>query len=238
MEPGPYSPPIFWAHVVLGIAAAVIILIPLLAQKGSRLHRKSGQIFALGMAVAAVSALYFSTLRFAPPAILSAVTALYAMGTAVLVLRERTGWRRTLQRSLPLLPWLMILFTVAMVVMAMSFDSPPEQRIFFALFGVIMVGFNLWLIWLARRFGRISAPSKLDRYRRHGLLMAVVATEVVRAPLMSFGPPFLGPNTTALYMFGPYMLIPLIYFATLPGWVKKGGRRPRRPAIDGGCLSA
>ena len=222
MEPGPYSPPIFWAHVLLGIGAAVVILIPVLAQKGSQLHRKSGQVFAIGMSVAAVSALYFSSLRFAPPAILSAVTALYAIGTAILVLRERTGWKRMLQRGLSLLPWLMILFTVAMVAMAMSFEAPPEQQIFFVVFGVIMVGFNLWLIWLGRRFARLASPSKLDRYRRHGLMMAVVATEVVRAPLMSFGPPFLGPNTTALYMFGPYLLVPIVYFATLPAWVKRG----------------
>ena len=46
--------------------------------------------------------------------------------------------------------------------------------------------------------------------------MALVAAEVVRAPLVSMGPPIIGDASFDLYAYGTFLLIPLFYFLALP----------------------
>lgn len=219
MEPGPYHPLIYWPHVAFGIFTALVVLVPILSRKGSTLHRQSGRLFVIAMAIAAVSALYFSSINFVPPAILSAITALYAIGAAILTLRARVGWRKHLEWALLFVPLLLFLFTLASLAMAMGAPERPPVVVI-VVFATVMFGFYGWLAWGDLAYLRAKDVSKIRRYRRHAVRMAIVATEVVRAPLMSFGPQFLGELTGSLYMFGPYALVPLIYYGAMPTWVK------------------
>lgn len=221
MEPGPYHPLFYWPHVAFGISTALVVLVPIFSRKGSTLHRQSGRLFAIAMAIAAVSALYFSSIVFAPPAILSAITAIYAIGAAILTLRARRGWRKHLERALLLVPLLLFLFTLASLAMAIGAPERPPIAVI-VVFAGVMLGLYGWLTWGDFSYLRASDVTKLRRYRRHAVRMAIVATEVVRAPLMSFGPPIFGELTGSFYMFAPYVLVPLIYYGAMPAWVKVG----------------
>jgi uncharacterized membrane protein len=51
-------------HVLGGAAALLSMLVPLLARKGARLHRRSGWLFVAGMTLVCVSALVLSVIGF------------------------------------------------------------------------------------------------------------------------------------------------------------------------------
>ena len=104
-EPGPFNPLIYWVHVVLGFGSAVFVIGALAARKGSNLHKRSGQLFAITMGAAAVSALYFFAAGPpAPPILISALAAIYAIGMAILSLRPRSGIWYAVQSGLAIIP--------------------------------------------------------------------------------------------------------------------------------------
>ncbi|MEM6584367.1 MAG: hypothetical protein AAF692_01295 [Pseudomonadota bacterium] len=57
LDPGEFDPTLYWLHVVLGFSTVVFVILALASQKGSALHRRSGQLFSIGMRVAALTAL-------------------------------------------------------------------------------------------------------------------------------------------------------------------------------------
>ena len=226
MEPGPFHPLVYWPHVVFGILSIALALVAIFAAKGSRLHRRSGQLFAAFMGIAAITAILFSIVRFAPPALFSAFSVLYGIGMGILSLRVRRGGWKILQSVLPIIPLAMALLGVA--ALASLYLSPEPMPLALKLVMTIIVGavivFFGWLFVGDIKFLRAPAPDRLRRFKRHALRMAVAAAETVRAPLISFGPD-LGPDgalSFPVYFFGPFLLIPLIYYLAMPGWVKKG----------------
>lgn len=227
MEPGPYHAAVYWPHVVFGSASIALALAAIFAAKGGRLHRRTGQGFALFMGIAAVTAIAFSFVRPAPAALFSAFSVLYGIGMGILSLRARTGGWKALQWALVVLPLLLGLAVLTMIpgmfVEGAPFIPLPIKVVLIAAIVTVAV-FQFWLLVADVKFLRAPDPDRLRRFRRHALRMALAAAETVRAPLISFGPP-LGADgllSFPVYFFGPFLLIPIIYTLAMPAWVKAG----------------
>ena len=218
-EPGEFNPLIYWVHVVLGFGSALFVVVALASRKGSLLHRRAGQFFAVSMGAAALSALYFFAAGPpAPPVLISATASIYGIGMAIMSLKDRKGIWRAMQAILAIVSILIGLLYVAFVAFAVMV---PEIPIYLALLGPAAGILFLAMGWQDIGFLRAQAPTSNRRLKRHALRMALVAAEVVRAPAVSFGPQFLGDATFDFYSFGPFLLIPLIYFLALPDWIKQ-----------------
>lgn len=218
MSPGPFSPFLYWPHVLLGISSVALVLIAIFSAKGSRLHRKSGKYFSIFMGVAAVTAIYFAAVQGGAPApIVSAAVALYGIGAAWLTLRKRQGTLLALQHGLVLIPIGLALFALFPIVGAglEGLDRLLENVPIFLPFVLLFT----FIAWGDIQYLRSPQDDRFRQFKRHALRMAVVASEVVRAPLMSFGPD-LGAITFPLYFMGPFWIIPLVYFFAMPKWVK------------------
>ena len=230
MSPGPYSPFIYWPHVVLGIASVFLVIVAIFAAKGSKLHRQTGRFFAIFMGIAAITAIGFAIVRTAPAPIISSLIAIYSIGAGWLTLRKRSGPGLWLQRILVLVPVLLTIFVLGNIV------GGANQGVAALVFGIIILGplaalFAL-MAWGDIRYLRSEQDDRFRQFRRHALRMAVAASEVLRAPLMSFGPP-LGALTFPVYFVGPFLLVPLIYFLAMPRWIKeREQRRPNMPTDD------
>ncbi len=214
----------YYAHAAIGFGAAALGVVALASRKGGPWHRRSGQIFLAAMGFASLSALYFVVARVpAPPVLISALAAIYAMGMAILSLQQRKGGWFALQAVLIALPVFNGLLYLAFAPLAFTI---PEIPTYVGVLGPLAGAFFLTLAWKDVQFLRASSVETPRRLRRHGFRMAVVCAEVVRAPLQSFGPPFLGEeHSFQFYAFAPMVLIPLFYFAARPDWLK-----PAQPA--------
>lgn len=223
LESDPFNPLVYWPHVVLGISSVFAVLAAIFSAKGSPLHRKAGITFSVAMGVAATTAILFSFWRFAPNALFSSFTVAYGIGMGILSLRPRAGGWRVAQWLLVIIPIMATLFALIGIASLFAAQLPlPLLATGIALSSSVAIFFAV-LAWKDIAFLRGGDADRFDRLRRHALRMAVAGAEVVRAPLMSFGPP-IGPDgalTIPLYFFGPFLLIPLIYFLAMPNWVKR-----------------
>ncbi len=218
-DPGELNPVSYWLHVVLGFSTVVFALLALTSRKGGQLHRRAGQFFAVAMIVAALTAMqFFAVIGPAPPVAVSALSATYCIGMAILSVRERTGWQRALQWVMVMIPVAIALLYVAFIAFAFVF---PEVPLYLAILGPLAATIYAIMAWSDLKFLRGTSASKSQRVRRHGFRMAVACIEVVRAPAISFGPQFLGDATFDFYSFGPYLLVPAFYFLALPDWLKR-----------------
>lgn len=234
LDPDPFSPLAYWPHVILGISSILFAVLALSYPKGSRNHRWSGLAFFITMSVAAITAIAFSFVRLAPAALFSCAVVFYGLGTAVLSLRKREGFLRALQYALPLIAVLITFASLAAGATAVF--ALPEAPVPFpvrALIAFLALLVGVFFASLAIgdfRFLRDPAPEKTRRYRRHGFRMAIAATETIRAPFISFGPP-LGADgllSFPVYFFGPFLLVPLIYYLAMPAWVRSGHEQPAK----------
>lgn len=241
LESGPFNPVVYWPHVVLGTSSILFAVIAIGSRKGGRQHRQSGWFFTLAMSVAAITAIAFSFVRFAPPALFSSAVVLYGTSMAILSLRQREGVLRLLQAGMLVVPVMIALAAIAAAAAAALIPTPPEVEVPF----VIRLTLSVLALAVAALFAALAIgdfrflgsgeASRARRYRRHALRMALAVTEVVRAPLISFGPPLgaEGLLSFPVYFFGPFVLIPVIYFLAMPDWLKSEGndRGPPLPGI-------
>ena len=224
LDAGEFDPVLYWLHVVLGFSTVVFVILALASQKGSALHRRSGQLFSIGMSVAALTALVgFGRGVPPPPPMISALAALYGMAMAILSLKERSGPLKALQVAVIILPTLIGLLYVGFIGFVLTNPDLPKYLL---VLGPAAGMLFLVMAWKDVQFLREGEVGRERRLRRHGWRMALVAAEVVRAPAISFGPPFLGDATFDFYSFGPFALVPLFYFASLPQWLKNDKAAP------------
>lgn len=202
-----------WLHLLLGFGAAAAAILALSVRKGGKLHRWSGWVFAAGMTIAAFTAWGFMLARPLPLAMIQATLAIYGLLTAILALNPHwRGARVGEWGAFVLLIGLMAGCIVTAVNLYATGAAPPVgPLVFFAILAVFGV-----LDW---KYLRSDAPSRIDRIRRHALRMALVFSETVRAPLLTFSDE-LGIPFPAI-VFGSFLLIPLVYFGA-------GGRYVRR----------
>lgn len=226
MSPDPFNPLVYWPHVVFGIASVALAVTAIATRKGSRVHRLSGMWFSIAMGIAAVTAIAFSFVRFAPPAIFSALSVLYCVVSGILTLRPRRGPWRVLQATILILPAMLMALGFSAVV-ALFGPEPRPPWVELVGFGAA-AGFFAVLAWGDVRAIRNPDVPKTLRFRRHALRMAVAAAETVRAPLISFGPSLGedGSLTFPVYFFGPFALAAIVYYAAMPSWVRRPSESP------------
>ena len=231
LESDPFNPFVYWPHVVLGVSSILFAAIAIGSRKGSKRHRQSGLVFAVAMSVAAVTAITFSFIRLAPPALFSAVVVLYGISMAILTLYRREGALRLLQAGMSVVPVVIALGALAAAAAAALIPPPPDVEVSLAMrLTISALALTVASSFAALaigdfRFLRAAQPSRARRFRRHALRMSLAVTEVVRAPLISFGPP-LGAEgflSFPVYFFGPFLLIQAIYFLAMPDWLKFEG---------------
>lgn len=233
----PFSPFVYWPHVVLGISSILFAAIAIGSRKGSKQHRQSGLAFAIAMSVAALTAIAFSFVRLAPPALFSSAVVLYGTSAAILTLRQREGALYALQIGMLIVPFAIALGALAAAAAAVLITPPPGVemplaiRLIISALALAAASLFAALALGDFRFLRTVQPSKVRRYRRHALRMSLAVTEVLRAPLISFGPPLgaEGLLSFPVYFFGPFLLIPAIYFLAMPTWLKPEDHDPGSP---------
>ena len=215
----------YYAHAAIGFGAAALGVVALASRKGAAWHRLAGQVFLAAWGFASISALYFVVTRVpAPPVIISALVAIYGMGMAILSLRPQKGLWFILQTACAALPIVVGLFYMTYIVAAISV---PEIPGYVGVLGPLAGLVFLVIGWKDIQFLRSDDVDRIRRLRRHGLRMAIVCAEVVRAPLQSFGPPFLEEeHSFQFYAFAPMLLIPVFYFFARPDWLNPNAGGP------------
>lgn len=197
------------AHLVLGVGAAVAAVVALASAKGGRVHRWAGWVFAAGMAVAALTAWLFMIAAPLPLAMIQATFALYGLGTALLAINPHWRGARAGERAL-LGVLALVMAGIAAVSVRFALAGTPFFLAPAAFFAILAYFAVLDVRWLRRG----STVTRLDRVRRHALRMALVVSETVRAPTITFADD-LGLPIPAI-VFGSFLLVPLIYFAFTP----------------------
>ncbi|MEO0590068.1 MAG: hypothetical protein AAFZ11_05850 [Pseudomonadota bacterium] len=216
----------YYAHAAIGFGAAGMALVALFSQKGGAWHRRSGQIFLCAMGFAALSALYFVVARIpAPPVLIGALMSIYAMAMAVLSLKPQTGAWFAAQAASASIPFLIGLFYVSYLAAAIMIPDVPA---YVGVLGPVTGILFLVIGWKDVAFLRARNVDRPRRLQRHGFRMALVCTQVVSAPLQSFGPLFLGEeHSFQFYAFAPFLLVPLIVWLATPAWLKTPTPEPK-----------
>ena len=175
-DPSPFHPVPYWLHLLVGALGLLGAIAALATRKGGRVHRYAGRVFMAGVAVAATSAIYFSFMRFAPPAILSAVVAVYAVSTSWLAIRRAGAGVRRLETTLSIVVLIAFLLFGVMASFAVARGVAP----FLDAFTVAVPPFFLLLgdAWYFAHYDRRPRV----RLFRHVSRMAWTLTIAVRAP--------------------------------------------------------
>ncbi|GAB3041228.1 DUF2306 domain-containing protein [Spirosoma pulveris] len=132
-------------HIATGITALLVGLIPMIAQKGGRLHNRAGLIYVYCMITVAVSALLLCALQ--PFKMMR----LFLTGIAVFSFYlSMTGWRATKQKKLgPTradkgLTFVTLLVSLAMIgfgIYLLTLHGPSFFPILFTFFGLLTITF-------------------------------------------------------------------------------------------------
>ena len=129
------------SHIVMGIAALLVGLIPMFSAKGGRLHNRAGLIYVYCMIAVAITALLLCALQ--PFKMMR----LFLTGIAIFSFYlSMTGWRATKQKKTGptpgdrILTYLTLLVSVGMVGVGIYLMSQPGNVFFpvlFTFFGVL-----------------------------------------------------------------------------------------------------
>lgn len=102
-------------HITCGLLACAVGIVPILARKGSRLHRRAGRVFAWLMGILLACAWLMTALHFNAYFLALSATASMALFSGVRVLRRKRPDLRREDRAKPL-DWAFTLFVVAIGV--------------------------------------------------------------------------------------------------------------------------
>ena len=99
-DPRPYAALVYYSHVVLGCVGLLAAVMALIFRKGSRAHMYAGRVFSMMTVVICVTSLAMLSVKMAPPLLVAALTAMYAVVTGLLALRQATAGVRRLEYAL------------------------------------------------------------------------------------------------------------------------------------------
>lgn len=212
-NPAPFDALSYYGHIVIGIFGLLAAVVALSTKKGSTIHILAGRIFGSCILVVAITSLILLSVRMAPPLLVAALTAVYAIGTAILALRPASANIKTMEYGL-------FLFEIAVVALFLSFavpqmmagNIPPIGPIVILIIPAILLAGDV-------HFFR-NAPRRAElRIRRHLARMIWAFIISVRAPLAEIYSQ-LG-LSEALLLFGPLLIAPAMILLFLRRYPKK-----------------
>jgi hypothetical protein len=210
-----------WIHIIAGLMAIASGAIAMIAAKGSPLHRKSGNVFAISMLImtstAAIVSLFLRT---------DHVTGVAALFTAYLVCTSWLVTKRTVLESRALLEGFALVAAVLGVYsLNLWFDfladpktlitknSPPQTLLVFGAISLLCAALDLRMIWA----GKIAGAHRLIRHLWRMCFAMLIATGSFFTGQMQVFPTFIR-KSSLLGM--PLLAIPvLLVLVTMLYWL-------------------
>lgn len=202
-------------HIGAGFCAVAIGVLPILTRKGSRLHRRSGRVFAGLMTLLLICAWAMTALRPDPYFLGLSATASLTLFSGLRVLgRKRPDLNRR-DRARPL-DWIVTvavlgigLLTVWMAIRGYG-DAPPQILIALAWGALSMGCWDLWRFWRP-----LDWPFSPRLWRYEHLWKMVGAYSAVLSAFSGNFLAFLPPPWSALWPTVLFQSLTVVWIATL-----------------------
>lgn len=200
----PFDPISYYLHITIGLVGLFAALVALGTKKGSQPHIYAGRIFAICVVIVSITSAVLLSVRMVAPLLLAAMTAVYAIGTAVLALRPGTQTVRSLEFSLSIAQIVVVaMFLFLAIPQVMQSNIPPIGPLVLLAIPIILLVGDL-------NFYR--KPDQRDRLRvlRHMSRMIWAFVVVVRAPIVEVNVVLQIP--APIILFAPLIIAPLLIF--------------------------
>ena len=198
----PFEPISYYAHIAIGVLGLIAGWIAIGTKKGSQPHIYAGRTFAICVVIVSVTSAILLSVRMVAPLLMAAMTAVYAVGTAILALRQATPTVKMLEHGLSLAEaTVMMLFLYMALPQVTQGNIPPIGPL------VILA---IPLILLAGDFNFYRKPDQRPRLRvlRHMSRMIWALIVVVRAPIVEVNAVLQIP--APLILLAPLIIAPLL----------------------------
>lgn len=214
-NPAPFDALSYYGHIAIGIIGLLAAMVALSTKKGSSIHILAGRTFAACILVVAITSLILLSVRMAPPLLVAALTAVYAIGTAILALRPASTKIQTMEYGLFIFEIIVVaIFLTFAVPQIVAGNIPPVGPLVILIIPFILLVGDM-------HFHRNSHRRCALRIRRHLARMIWAFIIAVRAPLAEIYSQLEIP--VAVILFGPLVIAP----AMIVLFLRKYPKRPQ-----------
>lgn len=180
LDPSPFGPLSYYTHMIIGTLGLIAAIVAMSVTKGNRIHIWAGRMFIFSIMIVAITSLAMLSLRMAPPLLVAALTAIYAVATAYLALKPAT---KAVKRSEYGLFFVECAVLVVFMIMAganiAAGNINPIGPIVIAFIPMILLAGDI-------NFFRKSDQRSRLRVRRHLARMIWAFVIAIRAPITEF----------------------------------------------------
>lgn len=214
-NPAPFDALSYYGHIAIGIIGLLAAIIALATRKGSNVHILAGRSFASCILLVAITSLILLSVRMAPPLFVAALTAVYAVGTAILVLKPTT-------KKIEMMEYGLFVFEIFVVGIFLTMAIPQIIAGNIPAIGPLVI-LVIPIILLAGdvHFFRNAHRRPVLRLRRHLARMIWAFIIAVRAPLAEIYTELDMP--VAVLLFGPLVVAPVMIMIFLNKYARKPG---------------
>ncbi|MGB5484061.1 hypothetical protein [Parasphingorhabdus sp.] len=199
-NPAPFDALSYYAHIVIGMFGLLAAVVALSTKKGSSIHILAGRTFATCILVVAITSLILLSVRMAPPLLVAALTAVYAIGTAILALKPASAKTKMMEYGLFIFEIAVVaIFLTLAIPQMMAGNIPPIGPLVILIIPVILLAGDI-------HFYRNAHRRSALRIRRHLARMIWAFIIAVRAPLAEIYSQLDIP--VAVILFGPLVIAP------------------------------
>jgi len=200
----PFDPISYYVHIAIGLIGLIAGLIALAAKKGSKPHIIAGRTFVACIVIVSVTSSVLLSVRMVAPLLMATMTAVYAVGTALLALRPATPMIKTLEYGLSLAEAIVVVMFLYMALPQVAEGNIPPIG------PVVILAIPLILL-----VGDVNFYRKLDqrpqlRVLRHMSRMIWALIVAIRAPIVEVNAVLQIP--APLILFAPLIIAPLMIF--------------------------
>ncbi|MEH6702542.1 hypothetical protein [Parasphingorhabdus sp.] len=214
-NPAPFDALSYYAHIAIGLIGLIAAIIALSTRKGSNIHVLAGRVFSTCILIVAITSLILLSVRMAPPLLVAALTAVYAVGTAILALKPDSTTTRRMEYGF-------FIFEIIVVAIFLAIAIPQIMGGNIPLIGpLVILAIPIILLAGDLHFFRNARQRAMLRIRRHLARMIWAFIIAVRAPLTEIYAELDLP--VALILFGPLVIAP----AMIMIFLRKYARKPR-----------
>lgn len=198
----PFDPISYYIHIIIGVVGLVAGMIALLTKKGSQPHILAGRTFAICVVIVSITSAVLLSVRMIPPLMMAAMTAVYAVGTAILALRTATPNVKKIEYGLSIAECLVIaVFVYISIPQVMQGNIPPIGPLAILAIPIIL---------LVGDYNFYRNPEQRPRMRvfRHLSRMIWALIVAIRAPIVEFNVVLQIP--TPIILFAPLIVAPVL----------------------------